>query len=213
MRFWKRLNNRSRILVLLLGSLVLLNTIVVVTTYSLKSFSGSFASMLHDRLIPSAEIGQLQEYGYKNRLYLEDFIFHDTRKNIPLEIKKNNALLDSTFALYRKSHFTDEESLHAAAFIEALSLYRQYEQEVLNLLAEGRKQEAEQLFEGKSNEAFISMTNELHLLSGIQLRVGHVLYQHADDSISLIKLVAYFSLFLSLIIAAQLLKVLGITPR
>ena len=213
MKVWKRLNNRSRILVLLLGSLVLLNLIVVVTTYSLKSFSGSFASMLNDRLIPSAEIGQLQEYVYKNRLYLEDYIFHNTRKNIPSEIKRNNVLLDSTFSLYRKSYFTEEESIHAQEFLGALRLYRQDEQAVLRLLEEGKKEEAEQLFDGRSTQAFQAMINELHSLSGIQLSVGKVLYEHADETISLIKMVAYFSLFVSLIIAAQLLKVLGIRPR
>lgn len=213
MKFWKRLNNRSRILVLLLTSLVLLNTIVLVTTHSLKSFSTSFASMLNDRLIPSAEIAQMQEYAYKNRLYLEDFIFHDTRKNIPEEMRKNNLLLDSTFTAYKHSYFTEEENRHAREFTTALRLYRENEQEVLGLLDKGKKQAAEQHFEGSSHQAFQVMINELHLLAGIQLSVGRGLYHHADDTIRLVRLVAYISLVLSLIIAAQLLKVLGIRPR
>lgn len=213
MKLWKRLNNRSRILVLLLGSLVLLNLIVLATTFSLKSFSGSFASMLNDRLIPSAEIAQLQEYAYKNRLYLEDYIFHDTRKNIPGEIKRNNVLLDSTFTKYKNSYFTEEENMHAREFINALGLYRQYEGKVLELLARGEKVEAEKLYEGASGNAFQLMINELHLLAGIQLTVGRGLYEHADSTINILKMVAYFSLVVSLVIAVQLLKVLGIRPR
>jgi hypothetical protein len=213
MKLWKRLNNRSRILVLLLGSLVLLNLIVLATTFSLKSFSGSFASMLNDRLIPSAEIAQLQEYAYKNRLYLEDYIFHDSRKNIPGEIKKNNALLDSTFTQYKHSYFTEEENVHAGEFMNALSLYRQYEEKVLVLLARGEKEEAEKLYEGAGEKAFQLMINELHLLAGIQLTVGRGLYEQADSTISILKMVAYFSLVVSLVIAVQLLKVLGIRPR
>lgn len=213
MKVWKSLNNRSRILVLLLGSLVLLNTIVVVTTYNLKSFSGYVASMLNDRLIPSAEIAQMQEYAYKNRLSLEDYIFHETRKNIPLKIEKNNALLDSTLSAYKHSYFTEEENLHARVFAEALQSYREDEQEILSYVRQGKKEAAEQLFDGKSNQAFQSVINELHQLAGIQLTVGRGLYKDADDTIRLIKMIAYFSLFVSLIIAAQLLKVLGITPR
>lgn len=213
MKVWKSLNNRSRILVLLLGSLVLLNTIVVVTTYSLKSFSGSFASMLNDRLIPSAEIAQIQEYAYKNRLSLEDYIFHESRKNIPLKIEGNNRLLDSTFLAYKNSYFTEEENLHARVFAEALQNYREYEQEILSYIRQGKEEAAEQLFDGKSDQAFQSVINELHQLAGIQLTVGRGLYRSADGTIRLIKMIAYFSLFVSLIIAAQLLKVLGITPQ
>lgn len=213
MKFWKRLNNRSRILVLLLTSLVLLNTIVLVTTHSLESFSTSFASMLNDRLIPSAEIAQMQEYAYKNRLYLEDYIFHDTRKNIPEEMRKNNLLLDSTFTAYKHSYFTEEENRHVREFTAALRLYRENEQEVLGLLDKNKKLPAEQHFEGSSHQAFQAMINELHLLAGIQLSVGRGLYHHADDTIRMVRLVAYISLVLSLIIAAQLLKVLGIRPR
>lgn len=199
-------------MVLLLASLVLLNTIVLVTTQNLRSFSGSFASMLNDRLVPSADIGMIQEYAYKNRLLLEHLIFREDASGLLQRIEKNNQQLDSTFSKFAKSHFTDEESIHARYFLHALKRYRGHEQHVLQLLQQGQQGAAEALFEGQSNLAFQEMINELHFLSGIQLSVGKLLYEHSEDNIQLIKLVAYFSLGVSLIVASQLLKVLGIKP-
>lgn len=210
---WKRLNNRSRILVLLLASLVLLNAIVLVTTYSLKSFSGSIASMLNDRLIPSSEISQIQEYCYKNQLFLEDLVFRNSRDKIPEQIAENNRQLDEVFEEYRNTYFTEEEDEHARQFIMALHEYRKYEGQILQLHGQGKLEAAEQLFTKDSSRMFDAMIRELHLLSGIQLNVGRLLYQDADADIRIIKLVTYTSLFLSLIVAAQLLKVLGIKPH
>lgn len=210
---WKRLNNRSRILVLLLASLVLLNAIVLVTTYSLKSFSGSIASMLNDRLIPSSEISQIQEYCYKNQLFLEDLVFRNSREKIPEQIAENNRQLDKVFEEYRNTYFTEEEDEHARQFILALHEYRKYEGQILQLHGQGKLEAAEQLFTKDSSRMFDAMIRELHLLSGIQLNVGRLLYQDADADIRFIKLVTYTSLFLSLVVAAQLLKVLGIKPH
>lgn len=210
---WKKLNNRSRILVLLLASLVLLNAIVLVTTYNLKSFSGSIASMLNDRLIPSSEIAQIQEYCYKNQLYLEDLVYRNSRSNIAQQIESNNRQLDQVFEDYRNTYFTEEESEHAAQFILALKEYRSYENNIIQLHREGRYEDAEKLFTEESTRTFDAMIRELHLLSGIQLNVGKLLYQSADANIRTIKLVTYTSLVLSLLVAAQLLKVLGIKPH
>lgn len=212
MEFWKRLNNRGRILLLLLASLVLLNVIVLVTTYNLKSFSGSIASMLNDRLVPSTDIANIQEFCYKNRLFLEDLIFRKKRANIPEQIARNNQLLDSTFVKYQHTYFTAEETEHALQFRKALKEYRTYEQEILKLLDEGKQEEAEELFTEKSNQSFQAMIQELHLLSGIQIMVGRLLYKNADENIKSIKMVAYTSLCISLLVAIQLLKVLGIKP-
>lgn len=211
--FWKRLNNRSRILVLLLASLVLLNAIVLVTTYSLKSFSGSIASMLNDRLIPSSEISRIQEYCYKNQLYLEDLVFRNSRHKIPEQIEANNRQLDEVFQQYRNTYFTEEEDEHARQFMLALNEYRKYEAQILLLHDQGEQEAAEQLFVRESSRMFDAMIRELHQLSGIQLNVGRLLYKDADNNIRIIKLVTYTSLFLSLIVAAQLLKVLGIKPH
>lgn len=213
MLFWKGLNNRGRILLLLLCSLILLNGIVLVTTSNLSAFSGSFASMLNDRLIPSTEIAQLQEYSFKNRLYLEDMIFREPQLNLRAPINENNRLVDSTFMHYKLSYFTEEERAHAGRFLTSLQEYRSYEQKALQLLAEDRRKAAAVVFENESDAAFHTMMQELHLLSGIQLAVGRLLYEDAHNKIQIIKLVAYFSLFVSLIIAVQLLKVLGIRPR
>ncbi|WP_017731736.1 MCP four helix bundle domain-containing protein [Nafulsella turpanensis] len=212
MQFWKGLNNRGRILLLLLGSLVLLNGIVLVTIPNLSSFSRSFASMLNDRLVPSTEIAQLQELSYKNRLYLEDMIFRDVQRNLAGQMLENNTLADKTLEHYQLSYFTEDEREHTDRFLEALQEYRRYEKEALQLLSRGEKEAAAKLFEEKSQLAFLSMIHELNLLSGIQLSVGRALYEKADENIQIIKLVAYFSLFLSLILAAQLFKVLGIRP-
>ena len=213
MKFWKRLNNRGRILALLLSSLVLLNSIVLVTSYNLKSFSGSFASMLNDRLVPSTDIAQIQEYCYKDRLLLEDLIFRDNRKATAHDLERNYYNLANTFNKYRKTYFTEEESEHAARFEKALSNYLKYQQKILKLLEDGEQQKAEELFEGASSISFQTMIQELHLLSGIQISVGRLLYNQADDNIRIIKMVTYFSLFVSLLIAIQLLKVLGIKPH
>lgn len=212
MKLWKGLNNRGRILALLLASLVLLNLIVLVTSANLKSFSGSFASMYNDRLIPSTDIAQILEYSYKDRLFLEDIIFRDNRETTRGELERNHQLLEKTFKKYKKTYFTEEETEHAAQFKNALKTYRGFEEQILNLLEEGKQQEAEALFTGPGNRAFQQMIHELHLLSGIQVSVGRLLYEQADNRIKIIKMVAYFSLFVSLLIAIQLLKVLGIKP-
>ena len=213
MRFWKGLNNRGRILFLLLASLVLLNVIVLVTTYNLKSFSGSISSMLNDRLVPSTDIANIQEFCYKNRLFLEDLIFRKKRDNLPELIAQNNQLLDSTFVKYKQTYFTEEEIEHALQFRKSLQQYRKYEQEILSLLRQEKQQEAEDLFTEESSQAFQTMIQELHLLSGIQLIAGRLLYENADENIKSIKLVSYASLCISLVVAMQLLKVLGIKPH
>ena len=213
MKFWKKLNNRTRILVLLLASLVLLNTIVLVTTHNLKAFSGSFASILNDRLVPSTDITRIQEYAYKNRLLLEHLIFRDDNPELEKRIEENNRLLNNTFDKFARTHFTDEESVHAEYFLQALTRYKKDEQQILLLLKQNKQASAEKLYEGESSQAFQSMINELHVLSGIQLSVGKLLYEHSEDKIQLIKMVAYFSLGVSLVVAAQTLKVLGIKPR
>lgn len=212
MKFWKGLNNRGRILALLLSGLVLLNLMALVTSANLKSFSGSFASMYNDRLVPSTDIAKIQEYCYKDRLYLEDIIFRKSRELASTELAENHQLLENTFKKYKKTYFTEEESEHASRFKNALQVYRGFEEQILKLLQEGKQQEAESLFEGASNTAFQEMIQELHLLSGIQISAGRRLYEKADGKIWIIKMVTYFSLFVSLLIAVQLLKVLGIKP-
>ena len=212
MDFWKRLNNRGRILLLLLASLVMLNVIVLVTTYNLRSFSGSISSMLNDRLVPSTDIAHIQEFSYKNRLFLEDLIYRKKRRNLEEQISINNQLLDSTFVKYKKTHFTEEEAEHAIRFWEALKQYREHEKNIISLLRQGKQEEAEALFTEESYQAFQSLIQELHLLSGIQVVVGRLLYENADNNIKSIKMVTYISLAISLVVAIQLLKVLGVKP-
>jgi hypothetical protein len=111
--FWKNLNNRGRILLLLMSSLILLNTIVLVTTYSLKSLSKSFTSILNDRLVPSTELALIQGYCYQNRLYLEDDLVSKTSpERVRKKIEVNNRLIDSTLTEYKQSYFTQEEGVH-----------------------------------------------------------------------------------------------------
>jgi hypothetical protein len=213
MQFWKNLNNKGRILLLLLVSLVLLNTIVLVTTHTLKRLSHSFTSMLNDRLVPSTDLALLQGYCYQNRLYLEDLVYHQQPERLMAKIAENNRLIDSTFSGYRKTYFTAEESEHADAFVLALAKYRQYEQEIMVLQAPEKAEEASALFYGSSEQAFERVIDELHQLSGIQLSVGKSLHEHTGSSLFLLRAVAYCSLCISLIVAVHLFRVLGIKPN
>lgn len=213
MKYWKNLNNRGRILLLLMVSLVLLNTIVVVTTYNLKQLSESFSSLLNDRLIPSTEIALIQGFCYQNRLDLEDMIFNKSPERLKRHIQENNKMIDSTLVAYRHSYFTEEETGHAENFTQALGEYRQYEAQILQLLASDQQDGAEEIFYGASQQAFMSMISELHQLSDIQLKVGKTLHAHTAHTILVIKLVAYCSLCISVFLAARLLGVLGIKPN
>lgn len=214
MQFWKNLNNRGKILLLLMISLVLLNTIVLVTTYNLKQLSTSFASILNDRLIPSTDIALIQSLCYENRLYLEDdLVNQNSPEKVQAEIKENNRLIDQTLDKYRLTYFTDEESQHTAQFIKLLQEYRRYELEVQELLAHNEYAAAKEIFYGSSRKAFLHMVEELHQLSGIQVAVGQTLYEHTGSTIQLIRLVAYCSLCISLVVAAHLLMVLGIKSK
>jgi hypothetical protein len=213
MLYWKNLNNRGRILLLLMVSLILLNIIVVVTTYNLKRLSESFSSILNDRLLPSTEIALIQGYCYQNRLDLEDMVFNKSPERLKLHIQKNNRLIDSTFLAYRQSYFTEEETGHATQFKKALGEYRQHEARILQLLSINQAEQAKEVFYGNSQRAFAGMITELHQLSGIQLKVGKNLHAETGQNILVIKLVAYCSLCLSIFLAARLLGVLGIKPN
>ncbi|EMR02197.1 MCP four helix bundle domain-containing protein [Cesiribacter andamanensis] len=224
MQFWRNLNNKGRILLLLLTSLVLLNTIVLVTTHTLKRLSHSFTSMLNDRLVPSTDLALVQGYCYQNRLYLEDLVYHQKPERLLAEISRNNGLIDSTFLGYKKTYLTAEESEHADAFVKALERYRQHELRILSRLqvqlnrapdagqAAASGDEAVNLFYGESEAAFANMISELHQLSGIQLLVGKTLYEHTGSQLFLLRAVAYCSLCISLLVAVHLLRVLGIKP-
>lgn len=213
MHFWKNLNNRGRILLLLMVSLVLLNLIVVVTTYNLKSLSKSFTSILDDRLVPSTDLALIQGYCYQNRLYLEgDLLRQESTSLAKTKIELNNQLIDSTLHKYKKTFFTDEEGTHVARLTEALQQYRHYEQNILGMIQQDDYAQARQLFLGESQQAFQEQIDELHQLSGIQLTAGQTLYEHTGHSILIIKTIAYFSLCISIVLAAQVLKVLGVKP-
>ncbi|AHM58918.1 hypothetical protein D770_03255 [Flammeovirgaceae bacterium 311] len=213
MLYWKNLNNRGRILLLLMISLVLLNIIVVVTTFNLKKLSESVASIMNDRLIPSTEIALIQGYCYQNRLDLEDLIFNKSPDRLRLHIQENNKKIDSTVVAYRHSYFTEEEMGHVTQFSKALREYRQHEEQIQQLLNHDQIEEAKDLFYGNSQQAFVSMIQELHQLSDLQIRVGRTLQAQTDHNILVIKLVAYCSLCLSIFLAARLLGVLGIKPN
>lgn len=213
MHFWKNLNNRGRILLLLMVSLVLLNLIVVVTTYNLKRLSESFTSILDDRLVPSTDLALIQGYCYQNRLYLEgDLLRHASPSLARANINSNNQRIDSTLHKYKKTFFTDEEGTHVARFTEALQQYRQQEQKILRMIYQDDYEKASLLFLGESQQAFQEQIDELQQLFGIQLTAGQTLYEHTGHTILIIKTIAYFSLCISIVLAAQVLKVLGVRP-
>ncbi len=213
MQFWKNLNNRGRILLLLMISLVLLNLIVIVTTYNLKGLSKNFTSILEDRLVPSTDLALIQGFCYQNRLYLEgNLVLKESPAISSALIVKNNQQIDSTLSKYKQTYFTKEEGAHVARFSKGLQQYRRHEQEIQQLLSNNDYETARLYFFGASEEAFQEMIEELHLLSGLQLSVGKTLYEYTGHTILLIKTVAYFSLCISIVVAAQVLKVLGIRP-
>lgn len=213
MHFWKNLNNRGRILLLLMVSLVLLNLIVVLTTYNLKRLSESFTSILDDRLVPSTDLALIQGYCYQNRLYLEGDLLRQASPSLAkASINSNNQQIDSTLHKYNKTFFTDEEGTHVARFTEALQQYRQQEQKIIRMIYQDDYENARQLFLGESQQAFQEQIDELQQLFGIQLTAGQTLYEHTSHTILIIKTIAYFSLCISIILAAQVLKVLGIRP-
>ena len=51
-----------------MSCLILLDAIVLVTTYSMYSVSKSFTYILNNRLIPSKDITLIQRYCYQNQL-------------------------------------------------------------------------------------------------------------------------------------------------
>ncbi len=212
MKFIWQLSNQEKIMLSFLVLLVLLNGIIILVSRNLSGLSYSFRSMLEDRLIPAADLSNIQEEMYTNRFLVEKmmYMYDAEAPELVGQIQRNNQDIDQTIMKYAKTYLTTDETSALEKFKEQIQVYQQLEKQVINLLKEHQTDAAEQLYLNQSLQAFENLQRTMHILREIQVEVGKNLYHDARHLVSIIQFVGYLSIAIALVTTVNLLKILRI---
>ncbi len=209
MRLIRHLNNREKMMLSFLVLLIVLNGLTILVSRNLGGFSLSFKSMLEDRLIPSYDLGNMEERLYKNRLVLsERLVLFPSEKPLVQQMESNDADIDQVTLKYAETYLTADEAQVFEQFKRQLKAYRKLEQQMIHLAEKGDTQAAKTIYLEQGLPAFDHLLSTIRKLKNIQVKVGEELYREAGRRINILQLIGYLSLAIALMLTVYMLKVL-----
>jgi hypothetical protein len=181
--------------------IVLANWLV---SFTMERVSRNFQSVYQDRLIPSMEISEILERYYQNRMLLEEHVMADDTTayaGLKQRIATNTQTIDLLVDKFEHTYLVDKELEELATYKKQFANLVLVQDKILNLSADGNKAEAKQLYRAEGQEAFQDQLVPLHALIRVQGDVGQELYQSADRSVKMLKVLSYLVIGLAVIVA------------
>ncbi|WP_242928160.1 MCP four helix bundle domain-containing protein [Pontibacter vulgaris] len=173
-------------------------------SYTMERVSRNFQSVYQDRLVPSLDISQILERYYQNRMLLEEHVMaedHSLQTSLQQRIFANTKTIDSLAAKFGNTYLVDKELQELATYKAQFERLVNVQDQILYLSAQGKKAEAKQLYRSEGQEAFQDLLVPLHALIRVQGDVGQELYQSADRSVKMLKVLSYLVIGLAVIVA------------
>ncbi|WP_255990574.1 MCP four helix bundle domain-containing protein, partial [Chitinolyticbacter albus] len=188
--------------------MVALVTVVVgvVAVYQLRQVDAMMSSMYTDRLVPIRDLSHIETelVQHYRRIYVSLAI--NTPEEITSQIEKNRGsekAIDEEMAAYKQTELVDEEKRLLAAYDKASPAYRDSASQVLKLLQEGKKDEADNLVRAQTKPLFESLAAAASGLVEINTKVADEVNRESTRIVEQIKRV-----MIGLIIAGFVLAVL-----
>lgn len=150
---------------------IILLTTNILGRHQMSTLGHSFSSVLEDRLLVEGYIYELTDHLYQKKLVVDD-IDASTADNHLSQIQRHNLPIHELILLYEKTVLTKDE----ARFLSSLKADIDALEAIENDYFRQINQNAELAFDMISfNQAFLRATNNLNLLSDIQMKEGTVL--------------------------------------
>lgn len=163
-----------------------------------------FQSVYQDRLIPSLDISEMLERYYQNRMLLEEHILADniaSQDSLHHLVVTNTTTIDSLATKYENTYLVEQEKKGLTDYKVRFAKLVQVQEEILKLSGQGNKAKARQLYLTSGQNAFQRLLEPLHILIRVQGDIGQELYQSADRSVKMLKILSYLVIGLAVIIA------------
>ncbi len=173
-------------------------------SYTMERVGRNFQSVYQDRLVPSLDISEILERFYQNRMLLEEHIMAEDpalHPGLQQHIVANTQTIDSLATKFEHTYLVDKELEELAAYKKQFGKLVQVQDRILSLSAQGNKAEAQNLYRTSGQEAFQGLLEPLHALIRVQGDVGQELYQSADRSVKMLKVLSYLVIGLAVIVA------------
>jgi len=140
----------------------------------MKDMNTSVSSIYKDRLVPAAELFQINDLMYNKRLVLEKYLVQPSAANkeqATQELAAYNAQINTIVKQFETTYLVDEESRSFGEFKAKMQRYNALEKELL--FTTGTLQPTTSIPAKEIVRVFKDIHQELVLLSSIQTKVGH----------------------------------------
>ncbi|NEM98759.1 MCP four helix bundle domain-containing protein [Pontibacter burrus] len=198
------INQRNKVSLAFAAVFVVIILANWVVSYSMEQVGKQFQSVYQDRLVPSLDISEILERYYQNRMLLEEHVLatqassHDSLQQL---IVANTTVIDSVVLKYEQTYLVESEKENLANYKTRFAELVQVQDRILALSAQGNKAEARKLYRTDGQSAFQGLLDPLHQLIKVQGDVGQELYQSANRSVMMLKVVSYSVIALAVVIA------------
>jgi hypothetical protein len=148
----------------------------------MKDMNTSVSSIYKDRLVPAAELFQINDLMYSKRLVLERYLVHPSASNaeqVTQKLADYNAQINTIVKQFETTYLVDEESRSFGEFKAKMQEYNALERKLL--AASGNMQLINSNPETEIARVFKGIHQELVLLSNIQTKVGHDLLDGSES--------------------------------
>ncbi|WP_250419055.1 MULTISPECIES: MCP four helix bundle domain-containing protein [Pontibacter] len=204
MRWSFSFKQRHKVAVAFLSMFVIIVFANWFVSYSMEQVGRKFQSVYQDRLIPSLDISEILERYYQNRMLLEEHILADniySQDSLHQHINANTKAIEALMEKYETTYLVDQEQKNLTAYKSQFTKLVQVQNSILQLSTNGNKGLARKLYLTNGYTAFQNLLEPLHALIRVQGDVGQELYQSADRSVKMLKVLSYLVIGLAVIVA------------
>lgn len=183
---WTYVIQQKLKIALLLGCIMLLIIVTnLLSRRSIENINKSFNSIYEDRLIPATELFYLSDNLHNKRLLMEKFLLNKEHGTAAIrnQLLSHSRQIDSLILKYEGTYLVKKEFSSLSNLKHQLNDYKKVEQSILILAGEGRKEEAQKLYESKGDAMILSSLGHLKELAQIQFEVGKDLLKDSESMI------------------------------
>lgn len=204
MRWSFSFKQRNKVAVAFVSMFVIIVIANWFVSYSMEQVGRKFQSVYQDRLVPSLDISEMLERYYQNRMLLEEHILATnttSQDSLQRLIVANTTTIDSLASKFENTYLVEQEKKGLTDYKIQFANLVQVQDEILKQSSQGNKANARKLYLTSGQDAFQGLLEPLHALIKVQVDVGQELYQSADRSVKILKVLSYLVIGLAVMIA------------
>lgn len=193
-------------------AIVLLGVFVknVIDRNNVSELGDSFSSVFEDRLLVESYIYKLSDHLYQKQMLMDQCSEQGNLEQIKSIITQHNVAIMTLIHEYEKTKLTNEESL-------VFDSFKKNVQEMIMLEAQYLKSQNTSQAVSSIDQEFITATNNLNTLSGIQIAEGRSMTDQSKKIVAGSSMLTQFELamiiVIGLIIQALVLASNSLTPK